>query len=312
MAGRDRQSATAADWLADRVLRLLIGTLLALPYERRVRLGGWMMRNVLAPIAGYNRRSMANLAHVFPRMPEAERRRIARQVADNMGRTFIENYSAREFLARHRDAPILGPGLRALEEARGKGRPVILVTGHFGNYEAPRAALVGRGFEVGGLYRPARNRFFDKHYKRTMMAYGGPIFAQGRRGTTGFVRHLRAGGQLVLLFDQHVARGAVLPFLGQPARTALSAAELALRYDALLIPFYGTRNPDGLSFTIEMEAPVPHSDPETMTRALNASLEARVRRHPGQWLWVHRRWKVGGRKPQRKRAAPSTGPGPAS
>ena len=104
------------------------------------------------------------------------------------------------------------------------------------------------------------------------------------------MRHLKAGGLLVLLFDQHAA-GEAIDFLGQPALTALSAAELALRYKADLIPFYGTRNPDGLSFSVELEAPIAHTTPLQMTTELTRSLEARVRAHPGQWFWIHRRWK---------------------
>ena len=151
---------------------------------------------------------------------------------------------------------------------------------------------MARGFSVGGLYRPARNSYFNAHYVRTMEAFGGPVFAQGRRGTGGFVRHLRGGGQLVLLFDQDVQGAPVFDFLGKPARTALSAAELSLRYGALLIPFYATRQADGLSFVIELEAPVAATDAATMTAVLSASLAARVRTNPEQWFWIHRRWKA--------------------
>lgn len=282
-----------ADWSTDRLLRAVIGVMRLLPYERRVPAMGWFTRRVIAPLAGYNRRSAMNLSYIFPDMGRAERADIVAAVADNAGRTFIENYSPDEFLARNATAEISGPGLEALEAAQRKDQPVILVTGHFGNYEAPRAALVSRGYNVGGLYRPASNKFFNDHYAGTFTAYGGPIFAQGHRGTAGFVRHLRAGGILVLLFDQHVKGGKRLPFLGRPALTALSASELALRYGAQLIPFYGTRRPDGLTFDIELEAPVPHSDALTMTKAINASLEARILANPGQWFWIHRRWKVG-------------------
>jgi KDO2-lipid IV(A) lauroyltransferase len=166
-----------------------------------------------------------------------------------------------------------------------------MVTGHFGNYEATRAALVARGMNIGGLYRDMSNPYFNAHYVKTMEAFGGPVFPKGRRGTAGFVRHLKEGGQLVLLFDQHVAAAPVLEFMGHPAHTAVSAAELALRYDALLIPFYGIRQPDGLSFDCVVEAPVPHSEPDRMTQALNDSLTARARAHPEQWFWVHRRWR---------------------
>ena len=90
----------------------------------------------------------------------------------------------------------------------------------------------------------------------------------------------------MLLFDQHVMHAPILDFMGEPARTALSAAELALRYDALLIPFYGIRQPDGLSFQTLLEAPVPHSDAQTMTQAINDSLAAQVAKRPEQWFWV--------------------------
>ena len=104
------------------------------------------------------------------------------------------------------------------------------------------------------------------------------------------MRHLKSGGLLVLLFDQN-AEGPHLDFLGHPARTALSAAELALRYNADLIAFYGIRRPDGLGFDVELEAPIPHSTALEMTKALTHSLEAQIAKRPEQWFWVHRRWK---------------------
>ncbi|NHB77668.1 lysophospholipid acyltransferase family protein [Rhodobacter calidifons] len=273
------------------VARGLIGLGLALPYAWRVPLVGWLMRRVIGPLAGYDQRARENLAMVWPDRPLAERKAIAAAALDNAGRTLIENYSTRDFLARARTIEPEGPGYRALIEAREAGRPVILVSGHFGNYEAARAALVARGFDIGGLYRNLSNRYFNAHYVRTMQAFGGPVFPQGRVGTAGFVRHLKAGGQLVLLFDQDVPGAPALPFLGHPARTALSAAELALRLKAQLIPFFATRAADGLGFRVELDAPIPHSDPETMMRAVTSALEARVQAHPGQWFWIHRRWK---------------------
>ncbi len=281
-----------ADFATNKVLRLMIRLALALPYATRVRWMGGLTRAVIAPVAGYRRRALDNLAMIWPDRSLAERRRIAAEACDNAGRTLIENYSTRELMARMAGAPILGPGLAALEAAEAARRPVILVSGHFGNYEAARAALVHRGFRVGGLYRPMANAFFNEHYVRTMQAFGGPVFPQGPAGTAGFVRHLKAGGQLVLLFDQHVHGAPLFPFLGRKAATATSAAQLALRYGADLIPFYATRNADGLSFTVELEAPVPPSDPVTMTGALNDSLARRITAQPGQWFWIHRRWRI--------------------
>ncbi|MFN3937235.1 MAG: lysophospholipid acyltransferase family protein [Gemmobacter sp.] len=279
-------------WVQDRLLRGLIGGLLRLPYERRVPLAGHAVSRLAAPVAGWPRRIRENLALAWPDLPEAEVRRLVRAVPDNFGRTVIELYSGAEFTARAVAAEPEGPGMAALDAARREGRPVVLVTGHFGNYDASRAALGARGFPVGGLYRPMSNRYFNTHYVAAMEAIGTPIFPRDATGMKGMLRHLRKGGILGMVVDQHMGHGAPLSFFGTTALTALSAAELALRHDALLIPAYGIRQPDGLSFRTVIEAPVPPGTPEVMTQALNDSLEARVRANPEQWLWIHRRWKA--------------------
>lgn len=278
-------------WLQDRAIRGLIWVLLRLPYAQRVWLCGWVMSRIVAPVAGYRGRVRENLALVLPDLPQAEVARLALAVPDNVGRTIIEIYSGAAFTARAAATPPEGAGLAALDAAHAAGRPVILVTGHFGNYDASRAALLARGFRVGALYRNMKNTFFNAHYVQAISAIGTPLFPRGRAGLTDMVRHLKSGGMLGLLIDQHMAHGAALTFFGVAAQTALSAAELALKYDALLVPTYAIRLPDGLNFRIIVEAPIAHGTPQAMTQALNDSLEALVRRHPEQWFWIHRRWK---------------------
>ena len=279
-------------WLQNLFLRGLIGGLLLLPYTWRVPLCGWIVSHLIAPVAGYSRRIRDNLALIFPDMPEAEVRRMMRAVPDNVGRTLIEMYSGEDFLARARRAPIAGPGLAFLEQAKAENRPVVLVTGHFGSYDASRAALKARGFKIGGLYRPMTNRYFNEHYVQAMASIGSPLFPRGRQGMAGMVRFLRDGGMLGIVQDQHMNLGATLTFFGHPAKTALSAAELALKYDALLIPSYATRAENGLDFNVLVDAPIPHTTPEEMAQALNDHLEAHVREHLDQWFWIHKRWKV--------------------
>ena len=287
-----RFSRRAGHYLTNAFIVGLIRLALVLPYKARIAFVGWVVQHVIGPVAGYRARALDNLAMIWPQMPQERRAEIASKCLNNVGRSFIENYSARDFPKRMAKNTPTGAGVAALEKAAEQGKPVILVTGHYGNYEAMRACLVARGYDIGGLYRNMKNPYFNAHYVQTMEAFGGPVFPQGRRGTAGFVRHLKEGGQLVLLFDQHVFGAPALDFLGQPANTALSAAELALRYDALLIPFYGIRQADGVSFDTVLEAPVPHSDAVTMTQALNDSLTARVEADPEQWFWVHRRWRI--------------------
>lgn len=279
-------------WLQDRALRGLIWGLLRLPYRWRVPLCGWVMAQVIAPVAGYRRRVRQNLALVLPDLPKAEVDRIARAVPDNVGRTVIEIYSGADFVRHAVSQPLRGGGVQALAEAHAARRPVILVTGHFGNYDASRAALIARGYRVGALYMPMANRYFNDHYVRAISGIGTPLFPRGRAGLSDMVKHLRSGGMLGMLVDQRMGHGEPLTFFGRPAMTALSAAELALRYDALLVPTYAVRAPDGMSFEIIVEPPIPTGTPEAMTQALNDSLEKLVRQHLDQWFWIHRRWKM--------------------
>lgn len=273
------------------VLRGVIRALLMLPYPMRVGLTGWLMAYVIAPLAGYDKRVRDNLALILPDLPLAEVNRMMREVPRNVGRTIIEIYSGPEFIARATSEPLHGEALAALDEAHAAGRPVILVTGHFGNYDASRAALIARGYRVGALYRPMGDADFNDHYVQAISRIGTPVFPRGRAGLADMVRFLRSGGMLGLLMDQQIGSGVALSFMGHPANTALSAAELALKYDALLVPTYAVRRPNGLDFDILIEAPIPHGTPEGMTQALNDSLERLVRKYPDQWFWIHRRWK---------------------
>lgn len=274
-------------------VRGLIGLAQLVPYRWRVPTMGWIMAR-LAPLAGFDTRVRDNLALTCPDLSDAEVRRLVRAVPDNVGRTMIELYSGPAFLEHAAASPVSGPGLAALEEARVKGRPVILISGHFGNYIAARASLMSRGFEMGGLYRRMKNPYFNRHYVRALEETGRPMFEQGRRGMMEMVRHLKNGGTIAIIGDQHVYGGHELQFFGQPAMTSVVPAELALKYDAALIPVYAIRQPDGLTFRIETQPPIPHSDPETMTQAINDGLESLVREHMDQWFWIHRRWKAAG------------------
>lgn len=263
-----------------------------LPYEHRIPTVGWVFAHLLAPLAGYRRRAMDNLSKARPDLPPAEQRAIAIAVADNAGRSLAEIYSGPAFIQRiSQSAPLSGPGLAALEQAAADHRPVILACAHFGNYDAMRAALAARGWPVGALYRPMNNAAFNAHYIPAMERIAQPMFPRGKAGLAGMLRFLKGGGMLALGFDQYAGDGALLTFFGLPTRTVLTPAELALRYDALLVPINGIRLNDGLSFRVEVGAPVDHSTPERMMQTLNDSLEMLIRANMGQWFWVHRRWK---------------------
>ncbi|WP_083392663.1 lysophospholipid acyltransferase family protein [Rhodobacter xanthinilyticus] len=283
--------APLTDRLVARGFALAMGALGRLPYPRRIATAGAIARG-LAPLIGWRRRIRENLALACPDLPPEEVARLTRAVPDNIGRSLAEIYAGPEFLARVRDLPLTGPGAALLESLKAEGKPAVLVTGHYGNYDAWRGALGQRGYPVGALYRPMNNRAFNDAYVAAIQGIAGPMWPRDKRGMGQMLRHLREGGMVGLAIDQFFHIGARLTFFGQIANTPLSAAELALKYDAPLIPIFARRLPDGLRFEITVEAPIPSGTPEEMSQAFNDRLEAQVRAHMEQWLWVHRRWKV--------------------
>lgn len=272
------------------VLRGVIEAARLLPYRWRVPTVGRIV-SAIAPLVGWHKRIRTNLKIARPDLTEDEIKHLCRAVPDNAGRTVIELYSGKAFTDRAQAAPIRGPGLAALEQARTDGRPVILITAHFGNYDVARSKLFSMGHPMGSLYRRMANPYFNDHYVQTIKGIGEPMFEQGRRGMNQMVRHLRSGGIIAIVSDLHVHGGQELSFFGQPAVTSVLNAELALKYNAEIIPVYSVRQPNGLDFEIVMNAPIPHTDATTMTQALNDDLETLVRAHMDQWFWIHRRWK---------------------
>ncbi len=279
-------------WLTNLVMVFLLTAPKILPYTWRIPFYGWLSSSVLTPLTGHAKRARDNLARVCPELSADEIARISRAAANNAGRMVAEMYSRKGLFHRIQNLEMQGPGVSVLEAALEAQKPIIAVSGHFGNYDVLRAMFCRAGHQVGGLYRPMKNVFFNRHYTSHLKAIAAPSFPVGRRGLGGMIRHLRAGNMIALLPDQRDFDGAKLSFFGHPVMTPLSAAELALKYDAVLIPAYAIRQQNGLDFQVVIEDPIPHSDPKTMMQAVNDSLEARVRANMGQYLWAHRRWQM--------------------
>ncbi|WP_324370760.1 lauroyl acyltransferase [Amaricoccus sp.] len=271
--------------------RALIALARHLPYRLRLALGSALLRGAVALVPRLRSRVENNLRLIFPEMPAGERRRIRRAMADNFGRTFTEILSNPSFHGRgYWIAPEPGPGTEAILRAAREGSGAVLVTGHFGQWEAGRAWMKSSGIACAGVYRPLDEPELNAIYLENLEFGGTPIFPKSRRGVRGIVAHVARGGIVAILTDQFERRGATLDFIGHPAPTALVPAELAFRSKLPLVPIYGIRQPDGLHVRVVVEPPIPHSTVPEMMQAVNDSLAARVRAHPGQYYWLHRRW----------------------
>ena len=279
-----------SDAAIDLVLRGIIGFTRLFGYCTRVKLFGFIASYVVAPVFGYIKKAVRNLQLVHPDMSTREARKIAHEVATNFGKNMIENYNKHDVAAALKPENIGGAGYDQMMVAIAEGRPVMLVSGHIGNYEAMRIALYTLGHQSACLFRPASNPHFDEHYTQNYGYLTGPAFPQSRKGFLGFIRHLREGGIATMLFDVRATQYQDVDFFGIPAPTSDVPAKIAMKTGALFVPCFTHRGPDGMTHHIDFETPIEHSTSYEMMAEMSDRLEAQVRRFPAQWLWFHDRW----------------------
>jgi KDO2-lipid IV(A) lauroyltransferase len=269
----------------------LLNILKAFPYRLRIIVGCVIFRFFISPVTGNKKRIENNLNLVLPNLPESDKKDLIKNCLNNIGMTMFELLSPADFKLVGQKANVLGPGISLLEDARANSQPVILISGHFGNYDVVRANLIPKGYQLGALYRPMNNPYFNKTYLKKISTIGMPLFPRGKKGMAEMMRFLRDGNLIALLIDQHMKRGEPLKFFGKTAFTATSAAKIALKYNAILMPFFVVRKGKTSGFDLHFEEPIEHSNPIKMTQEFNDRLELRVKANAEQWLWTHKRWK---------------------
>lgn len=188
-------------------------------------------------------------------------------------------------------------GLDALTRAIGRGRGVVVVTGHFGNWEIAAAALAVRGIAIDAVVQRQRNPLVDRDIRAVRERLGVRVI--DRRRASKLVPPALAAGHVVgFVADQNAGRhGIFVPFFGQPASTHRGAALFALRARAPLFVGVGVRRDDGSydcrteEIVVDREGPVDDVV-HRMTAAFTARLEAEIRTAPEQYFWLHNRWKT--------------------
>jgi KDO2-lipid IV(A) lauroyltransferase len=277
---------------------LFMGFFRLLGVDAASSVGGWIGRHVLYHL-GWARKAHQNLAAAFPEKSAAEREALVLQVCDNVGRTAAEYAHLDKFDMAGADPRIAVERLDIAETMRGKS--VLLLSGHFANWEIMPIAATEFGLDGAIVYRPPNNPYVDRVIGRARALKGMKEQISKHQGTRRIFTILRGGKAILLLADQKTNEGIPAPFFGRDAMTTPAPAALALK---LNVPLYFASNRrasiDGKAsarFVITMHEPLDFTpsgdydkDVRDMTAAINARLEAIVRADPGQWLWIHRRW----------------------
>jgi len=189
-------------------------------------------------------------------------------------------------------------------------RPMVIVTGQFGNFEVGGYLCGFFGIRTFTVARTLDKPYLDE-WSRRFRESTGHVMIDKRGGGVEMQERLENGGHLALLADQDAGRrGTFVSFFGRPASTYKSIAVLALRYDALICVGYSIRLPEDahssawVKYELGCEAVLDARDYDSrdaiqeLTQDYTAALERAVRRAPEQYFWVHRRWKTAPKEKQ--------------
>jgi len=311
--GRQRLRAIAVSLTHDRVSASAVA--LALPAQADAPLAGRLIYR-LFPLR--RRVILENLRRVFgAAVPEAEIVGLAQAHYAHLWRLAGEFVRFRWLSEEKKSALIRVDNVDPLARALERGKGALILTGHFGNFEVATIAGLRHFPHMRGRFhfirRAIRPRWLDALVNRRFRQGGFGVL--GKRGSLdAILERLEAGDLVVFPFDQHASPpdGIAVDFFGHPAGTFKSLAIIALATGAPVVPASSWREHDG-SHVLRFEEPLPLIECDKVseeirrnTRAYNATLEVLVLRHPEQWFWVHRRWKLapapGGREGQADQA----------
>jgi KDO2-lipid IV(A) lauroyltransferase len=274
---------------------------LLVPERFVVQAGGFMARQTGKRIPRLDRLGMRNLSLAFPEKTEAERREILRQSWDNMGRAAVEYF----FIDRIWDFDPVAtkPGRIEIEgverfvKLATDDKPAIILSAHLANWELPMVAAARHGLAAAALFARPRNRWIANMVMARRQSVMGELVMSGPGALHRLARALEAGSHLGLLVDQFYDRGPTITLFGHPTKANSIFARLARQFECPVHTVRVVRLP-GDRFRIELgeELDLPRDasgriDVAAASQMVGSLIEGWVREHPGQWLWVHRRWR---------------------
>ena len=242
-------------------------------------LGGWSYR--LAP--GNRHAVEQNIGLVAGNHSLDERDRLTREVFRNFGRYLVE------FSTAHR-APspdVTVDGWEHLTAAQAAGRGVLILTGHFGNWELGAAVLRRRGVRLVAVALPHAGRRMNALFDRQRSRLGVPVIPLGRGAAAAVLRALRQEQAVAVVGDQEFGRhGVPVALCGRWVIWPAGPATLSLRSGAPVVPSVLVRE-GPWRFRLCLDAPIwpdPGMDSGMLTQRYAAAFERRVTRDPAQWL----------------------------
>jgi len=286
------------EYCALRTWALLIG---CFPIEANLRTAGWLGNVWWLLMKRHRDRAMDNLRPALGDVyDDRTLRRIARRSFEHFARLYLVEMIQTPRLitawswSRYVSLGDIGPALRELLSDRG----ALMVTPHFGNYELMGFTISRLGLPHTAIMRPLDNPLLNRYLVESRRSGGiSLVFKKGAAEAVGPL--LRSGEAVGFIADQDAGRkGVFVDFFGRPASWYKSIGLLAMRFNVPVIVAHAHRERRGFHYRIEVDRIIDPQEWESRVDALRwittefaGAMEAAIRQHPEQYLWVHKRWK---------------------
>jgi Kdo2-lipid IVA lauroyltransferase/acyltransferase len=282
-------------------LRLFAMLLFSVSFETNLRVARGLGRLMYWLDAEHRRRALENLGYSFPQMSESRRRQITLRSMQNLLTLFVEVLFTTRLVRLETWADIcqLENFQPVLELLLKRDQGLIMLTGHYGNWEILGYVLATLGFTTTTVARPLDNKYINRWLLGVRERRGQKIIAK-----TGAVEEvtqaLSHDGAVGFMADQNAGKkGIFVDFFGRKASTYKSIGLLAMSYKIPVIVGYARRTGPGFRFALGMQDIIHPSDWENqddpllyITQRYTKAIEDFVLKDPSQYLWIHRRWKT--------------------
>jgi KDO2-lipid IV(A) lauroyltransferase len=287
-------------WLEFAAAWLALKTLGILPRPLARATGAMLTRMALFFRPRLRRAAHFNLRMAFPDMPEAERHRILTASVRQVGWMAGEFAHFPRYSRENIERVIVPDGFENFDSAFRRGKGVLYLTAHASAWELSSFAQSLYGYPLHFVMRPIDNQRVDALVNRYRCLSGNtPI--EKNKSARPVLQVLRAGECVGVLIDHNTSleEGVFVDFFGVPACTTSGLARIALRTDAAVVPTFVFWDEQMRKYHLRFEPALElartgdeQRDIVENTARFTRAIEEYIRRHPDQWLWVHKRWRT--------------------
>jgi len=283
-------------YCAARIAVILVNLL---PIRFASKIAGFLGKLGFAFLKKERDRTLCNLRSGFKEYPEKEIKKIAQNTFSNISRNFTEFACISKINRRNIDLWVTSVNFKRIDDVLSRGKGGIILASHFGNWELLSAYLNIMGHHGPVIIRRIYFNKFDELLNKFRAVYGfNGIYRDASPKI--FLKKLKENSLIGILPDQDIdsIEGIFVDFFGRPAYTPVGPVKIAMVSGAPLIPCFVIRKSDRYEFIVDEPIYVErdrNNDDDAVrfyTQKWTSLLESYIRKHPDQWVWMHKRWKT--------------------